>query len=100
MFNWYKVKILQKWYYNISYWRILNPWTSEIVTVSVESNAWRITYDYFKWANLPEILSWWKTISNIELNEWDIVWMKIYLNDGWTLLKDTYLTVKFQQYIL
>lgn len=100
MFNWYKVKILQTWYYNISYWWTLNVWTSEVVRVSVESNSWRITYDYFRWTNLPEILSWWKTIPNIKLNEWDIVWMKIYLSDGWTLLKDTYLTVQFQQYIL
>lgn len=100
MFNWYKVKILQTWYYTISYWWILDVWTSEIVRVSIESNSSRITYDYFKWTSLPESLSWWKTIPNIQLNEWDIVWMKIYLDDGWKLYKDTYLTVQFQQYIL
>lgn len=100
IFNGYKVKILQTWYYSISYWWILNPWTSTIVRISIESNAERITYDYFKDTTLPETISWWKTIRNIKLTEWDIVWMKIYLNDGWTLLKDTYMTVQFQQYIL
>ena len=100
IFNWYKVKILQTWYYTISYWWVLNPGTSEIARISIESNSTRITYDYFKDTTLPETISWWKTIRNIKLNEWDIVWMKIYLSDGWTLLKDTYMTVQFQQYIL
>lgn len=98
--DWYRVKILQTWYYTISYWWIFKPWTSEILRISVESNADRIAYDYFKSTPLPEYLSWGKTIPNIRLEAWDWIRMMVYTNDGWTLDKNSYLSIQFQQYIL
>lgn len=100
MFNWYKVKILETWYYSISYWWTLNPNSATNFTVLIASNSTRITSDRFINWTYPEVLSWWKSIPNIYLEAWDIVWMKIQANDAIEMYKDTYLSVQFQQYTL
>ena len=100
-FNWYKVRILQTWYYTISYWWTIYPdAASDVIHIWAYSNAERIAYDYFRDSNPPQSMSWWKTIPNIKLNEWDWVWMKIYASNGCELQKNSYLSVQFQQYIL
>lgn len=100
MFNWYKVKILETWYYSISYWWTLNPNSATNFTVLIASNSISITNDRFVNWTYPEILSWWKSIPNIYLEAWDIVWMKIQANDAIEMYKGTYLSVQFQQYTL
>lgn len=100
MFNWYKVKILETWYYSISYWWTLNPNSATNFAVLIASNSITITSDMFVNWTYPEVMSWWKTIPNILLSAWDIVWMKIQANDAIEMYKNTYLSVQFQQYIL
>ena len=100
MFNWYKVKILETWYYSISYWWTLKPNSATNFTVLIASNSTTITNDRFVNWTYPEILSWWKSIPNIYLEAWDIVWMKIQANDAIEMYKGTYLSVQFQQYTL
>ena len=65
-----------------------------LFTVTVSPSISSCTWTY------PEVLSWWKSIPNIYLEAWDIVWMKIQANDAIEMYKGTYLSVQFQQYTL
>lgn len=101
LFNWYKVKILQTWYYRVSYWWTIGVNDATNFEIWAFSNAQFIASDRFINGSYPEIMSWGKMVSNIKLNEWDIVTMHIYAN--WTITaykNNTYLDIQFQQYTL
>ena len=95
-------KILEGWMFTISYWWTLEPnsatWFKVIVGV-IWDNPRIIQQDYYKGSALLEIMSWWKYTPNIELKEWDVIYMKIQADDAIKMYKDTYMNIQFQQYI-
>lgn len=99
--NIYTFDILETWYYTISYWWTLEPNSATWFDLTVQSfDTGTIARDKYKDASLPEILSWWKSISNIYLEKWDSVFMYIQANDAIKMYKWTYMSIQFQQYTL
>lgn len=101
--NLYHIDILQTWYYVISYGRevMTNSATELKITISNDwHNPWTIMTDKHKATLLPEIMSWWKYIPNVYLEEWDVINMKIYSNSDLRIFRTTYLNIQFQQYTL
>jgi len=101
--NVYTFDILQDWIYTISYWWTLETNSAtwfKIIVWKLWTNPWIIIQDYYQGSSLPEIMSWWKQKTNIELKKWDSVYMKVQANDAIKIYKETYLSIKFQQYKL
>lgn len=97
----YKVRILQSWYYIIAYWYEL--WTTaatDIRVTIVGTESWIIMADRYKDTSLPEIMSWWKYVPNVYLEEWDIISMYLDADSTVAIYKTTYLSIQFQQYTL
>lgn len=94
--NW-KIKILQDWYYKISYWWTIDPGTNTAFSIWV----WNIVRDEYDWGSYGTMMSWWRSISNVYLEEWDYVYLDILASDDVTVYQDyTYLEIQFQQYKL
>lgn len=99
--NPYKIKILQTWYYRISYWWTIDPWNSTMFEIWVYWQNGTITADSFDWWSYWDKMSWWRTIWNVYLEEWDYIFMDVLANDTLTFFKNyTYLDIQFQQYTL
>lgn len=99
--NIYKVKILQSWYYIISYWYEL--WTTSATDIRITvvgTDSWVIMSDRYKDTSLPEIMSWWKYIPNVYLEQWDIISMYLDADATVDVYSTTYLSIQFQQYTL
>lgn len=102
--NKYEIEILQTWYYRISYWWTINPWTCTDIYVLVR-NSWSaspITWEEYSWWSYWTKMSWWRTIWSVYLQQWEKVYF-IILWTWWniTAYKDyTYLELQFQQYTL
>lgn len=101
--NLYHIEILQTWYYIISYWWEVMTNSASELRISIYkdwTNPWVIMTDKYKDTQLPEIMSWWKYMSNIYLEQGDVLDMKIYSNSTLKIFKTTYLNIQFQQYTL
>lgn len=99
--NIYSIKILQSWYYIISYWYEL--WTTSATDIRVTivgTESWIIMSDRHKDTTLPEIMSWWKYVPNVYLVAWDVISMYLDADYTTTVYKSTYLSIQFQQYTL
>ena len=99
--NVYHAKILQTWYYTISYWWEVKTNSATSLNISVAKwyvGADVIVMDRYKDTQLPEILSWWKSMPNVYLEKWDVVDMYILCDSAVTIYKTTYLNIQFQQY--
>lgn len=96
------VKILQTWYYIISYWWTVK--TNNVTWVDVTVCKWdlinlvRIIWDKYKDNPCPEILSGWRYKPNVFLDEWDELFMIIESDGSNEIYNDVYLNVQFQQY--
>lgn len=101
--NIYHTEILQTWFFSISYWWEIKTNSATELRISLIktwTNPWTIMTDRYKDTQLPEIMSWWKSMSNIYLEEWDIIDMKIYCDSAVKIYQTTYLDIQFQQYTL
>lgn len=99
--NIYTVEILQTWYYTISYGWWLKPGSATDVKISVGTYDTPIQYlviEEYKDSSLPEIMSWWRFVPNVLLNEWEEICMRIDTNASVTIQQWTYFNVQFQQY--
>ena len=101
--NLHHIDILQDWFYIISYWWEVKTNSATELKISISktwTNPWVIMTDRYKDTQLPEILSWWKYMSNIYLQKWDVLDMKILCNSPVKIYETTYLNIQFQQYTL
>lgn len=97
----YKIDILESWYYKISYWWTINPWNATSFSIWIWTSNNYVTADKFTWWSYWTEVSWWRTISNVYLNQWDYVFMDVLASSSVTVKKDfTYLEIQFQQYTL
>lgn len=97
----YKIKILETWYYRISYWWTVDVWNSTTFEVWVWSSNWYINSDAFDSWNYGTKISGWRTISNVYLEKWDYVFMDTIADSYMIVFKNyTYLEIQFQQYTL
>lgn len=91
--NW-RIKILQDWYYNISYWWTINVGSATQLLVNIMQNSDDIMWDDYvglTWGRM----SWGRSMS-VPLSKWDYVRMKVDANDDITVLeKYTYLELRY-----
>lgn len=100
--NVYHAEILQTGYYTISYgWNVkTNSATKLKMFVSNSNSANPIAEDRYENTYLPSILSWWKYVPNVYLEQWDVIDLRIDCDSAVTIYKSTYLSIQFQQYNL
>ena len=97
----YTCDILQNGVYTISYWCIVevNSATQILIRIwKVWAHSWIISEEFYKGSSLPEVISCWRTTSNITIDKWDSVYMKIIADDDVKVYSDAYMDIKFQQY--
>lgn len=97
----WKINILETWYYRISYWWTIDPGNNTAFSIWVWWSNSYITADEFDWWSYWTMMSWWRSISNVYLEQWDFVFMDVIASDDITVFQDfTYLEIQFQQYKL
>lgn len=95
----YRIHINKTWYYRISYWWGIKPLSATEFSVVLQSDIDYITWDAFEQWNYWNLISWWRTISNVYLTAEDNVVLTIYANSWVNVEPDlTYLEIQFQNF--